>query len=82
MQNDPLIVAKRPDQVSIKNDTCLLIDFDVLSNPRVKIKESKKIDKYLDFAGELKKNMEREGDSGTKSNLCIWDCLKRVKRKF
>ena len=31
------------------------MDFTVLVDHRVKIKERKKIDKYLDFASELKK---------------------------
>ena len=32
-----------------------MVDFAVPANHRVKLKESKKRDKYLDFAGELKK---------------------------
>ena len=35
--------------------TCHLVDFTVPANHRVKMKESKKIDKYLDLARELKK---------------------------
>ena len=36
--------------------TCQILDFTVLADHRVKIKESKKRDKYLDHAWELKKN--------------------------
>ena len=38
------------------------MDFTVPADPRVKLKESEKRDKYLNLARELKKTMEREGD--------------------
>ena len=34
--------------------TCRIVDFAVLADHRVKLKESKKKDKYLDLAWELK----------------------------
>ena len=55
IQTDQLIPAKRPDQILINKKTCLLVDFAVTADHRMKIKESKKIDKYLNFARELKK---------------------------
>ena len=47
--------------------------FAVPANHRVKVKEGEKKDKYIDLAGELKKNlnktMEHEGDSNNNSVL-------------
>ena len=37
-----------------KNRTCRIVDFAVLADHRVELKESKKKDKYLDLARELK----------------------------
>ena len=39
-----------------KKGNCPTVDFDVPANHRVKLKGSKKRDKNLDFARELKKN--------------------------
>ena len=41
--------------ISKKKITCHLVDFTVASDQRVKIKENKQIDKYLDDARELKR---------------------------
>ena len=41
-----------------------------LADCRVKLKESEKKDKYIDFARELKKTMEHESDGDTNCNLC------------
>ena len=66
-RRDHLISASRPDLVIIKNNnnnnnnnnnkkrTCRIVDFAVPADHRVKLKESEKIDKYLDLARELKK---------------------------
>ena len=56
-ETDCLIPARRPDLVLIGNKKRIycLMSFVVLADHRVKIKESEKIDKYLDFARELKK---------------------------
>ena len=43
------------------------MDFDFLADHRVKLKGSKKKDKYLDLAGELKK-LEYESDGDTNCN--------------
>ena len=43
------------------------MDFGVLADHRVKLRESKKRDKYLDLARELKKIMEHESEND--SNL-------------
>ena len=37
-----------------KKRTCHIVDFDVSADHRVKLKENKKRDKYLDLARELK----------------------------
>ena len=64
IHTDHLIMAWRPDIVVVNNNnnnkkrTCRKVDFTVLADHRVKLKEGKKRDKYLDLAGELKKNYE------------------------
>ena len=51
------ILAKRPNLVliNIKKRICQEIDFAILADHRLKIKESENINKYLDLARELKK---------------------------
>ena len=56
----PLISAGQQHQVIIKNKkkrTCWIVDFAVPTGNRVKLKESKKKDKYKDLAWELKKKL-------------------------
>ena len=57
IQTDHLISARRPDLIIInkKEKICRIVDFAVPADHRVKLKESKKKDKYLDLARELKK---------------------------
>ena len=56
IQMDHLILARRPDLILIyKKRTCKIVNFAVLANDKIKLKESKKKDKYLDLARELKK---------------------------
>ena len=73
IQTDHLISARRRDQVIIKKTkkkrkkkkkrrTCWIVDFAVLADHRVKLKESEKSDKYLDLAREF-----------TKTNLVLID---------
>ena len=38
-----------------KKRTCIIVDFAVPADPRIKLKENEKKDKYLDFVWELKK---------------------------
>ena len=44
----------------------------VYAQPRIKLKECEKKDKYLDLARELKKTMEHAGDNYTNWNWCVW----------
>ena len=60
IQMHHLIPARRPYH---------LIDFAFPADYRVKMKESKKLYKYLDLARELKKNVEYEGDSAYETVL-------------
>ena len=46
-----------------------LVDFTVPADHKMKIKESKMMDVYLDHARELKKALEQEGDGDTN---CGW----------
>ena len=61
----PLILARKPDQVSIykKKRTCCLVDLAVSGGYRVKITESEMVDKYSNLARELKKTAEHESNS-------------------
>ena len=62
IQTDHLILARRLNQVLIneKKRNCQLVNFSVPLDHNMKIKGSKKIDKYLDLTRKLKKlwNME------------------------
>ena len=57
IQTGHLIPARRPDLIIINNKkrTCKIVDFAVPADHRIKLKECKKKDKYLDLARELKK---------------------------
>ena len=57
IQTDHLISARRPDLTIINKNkrTWIIVDFAVRADHSVKLKESEKKDKYLDFAWELKK---------------------------
>ena len=69
IQTDHLIPARRPDLIIInekkkkkkkKKRTCIIVDFAVPADHRIKQKESEKKDKYLDLARELKKLWNRQ----------------------
>ena len=57
IQMDHLILMRRSDLeiINKKQNTCCLVDLAILVNHKVKIKESKKRNKYCDLARELKK---------------------------
>ena len=44
------------------------------ADDKMKLKESKKKDKFLDLARELKKTMEHAGDNYTNCNWCFEYC--------
>ena len=46
------------------------MDFAVPADQGVELKEYQKREKYIDFAGELKKTVEHERDNYTNSNWC------------
>ena len=48
-----------------------IVDFAVPVGHRIKLEEKEKKDKYLDFARELKKTMDHEGDDYTNREWCI-----------
>ena len=75
IQTDHLIPARRPNLIIInkKKRTCKIVDFAVPADHRIKLKECKKRDKYLDLARELKKTMEHAGDNYTNCNWCVWN---------
>ena len=57
IQTNQLISARRPDLIIInkKKRICIIVDFAVPADHRIKLKESEKKGKYLDLARELKK---------------------------
>ena len=57
IQTDHLISARRPDLIILnkKKKICKIVDFAVLADHRIKLKECEKRNKYLDLARELKK---------------------------
>ena len=57
IQTDHLIPARRPDLIIInkRKRICKIVDFADPADYRINLKESKKKDKYLDLARELKK---------------------------
>ena len=56
--------------INKKKSTFRIVEFTVPVNHRVKLKESKKRDKFLDLAREVKKTLKNEGDADTNCNLC------------
>ena len=61
IQTDHIISARKQDLIIInkkkkkKKKICKIVDFDVLADPRIKLKECEKKDKYFELARELKK---------------------------
>jgi len=57
MQTDPVIEARRPDMIIVekKGNKCQIIDFSVPYDTCADEKENEKIQKYQDWAKELKK---------------------------
>ena len=57
IQTDHLISGRRPDLIIInrrKKRTCKIVNFTVLADHKVKLKESEKRNKYLDLAWQMK----------------------------
>ena len=72
-KTDHLISARRPDLrvIDTKKRTCKIVDFSVPGDRRIKLKESEKKYKNLDFARKLK-SMEQEDDNYTNRDWYIW----------
>ena len=70
IQTDHEILPRIPDVVIINQNkkTCRIVDFAVSTDYRVKIKKSKKGDKYWDLSRKLKKAVEHEGNGDTNCN--------------
>ena len=83
IQTDHQISARRLDLIVINNKkwTCRNVNFAVPADHRVRLKESKKKNKYLDLARELKKIVEHENDSDTSYNKCFWYSHQRIVTK-
>ena len=63
-----IIMSRLSDSQQKKKRTCWIVDFPVPKDYRVKIKEIKKRDEYLDLAREQKKKqtMKHKGKGDTK----------------
>ena len=75
IHTDHQISARRPDFIIInkkKKRIFKIVDFAVLADHRIKLKECEKKDKYLDLPRELKKTMEHESDDCTNCDWCFW----------
>ncbi len=82
IHTDHLISARIPDLIifnkkkrefsTTKKRIFQIVDFAVLGDHRIKLKEFEKKDKYLDLARELKKTMEAESDDCTKCDSYFW----------
>ena len=60
------------NQQQKKKKISKIVDFAVLADHRIKLKEFEKRDKYLDLAKELKKTVEHEGGNNTNCEWCFW----------
>ena len=74
IQTDHLIPARRPDLIIINKIKIIykIVDFAVLVNHRIYLKESEKKDKYLNLARELKKTVEHESNYCANCYCCFW----------
>ena len=54
------------------------MDFAVPADHGVKLKENESKNKYLDFARELKKNVEHESDGDANYKWCSWYSHQRI----
>ena len=80
IQTDHLIPARRPDLIIInkKRRTCKIVDFAVLADHRIKLKECEKKNKYLNLAREAKKTIEDESVDFTYCDWCFWHSDPRI----
>ena len=80
IQTYPLISTRRPERVLIykKKRACYLVDSAVPVEHKVRIKESKKRDKYLDLARELKETLEHEGYGDINCSWCASNIPQRI----
>ena len=61
-----------------KKRICKIVDLAAPADPRVKLKESEKKDKYLDLVRELNKTVEHEINLFTNCNWCSWYSHQRI----
>ena len=71
IHSDHLISARRPDLIII-NKKKRICKIAVRADHRIKLKECKNKDKYLDLARELKKAVEHESDDCTNCDWSFW----------
>ena len=67
----------RPCDSQQKKKTCWIMDFTISADHRVKLKENKKRNKYIDLARELK-SMEHESNGDTDCNWGVRENSQRI----
>ena len=74
IQTDHLISARPSDLIIInkKERTYGIVDFAIPADPRIKLKESEKKDKYLAPCLGIEKTTEHESDNYTNRDWCFW----------
>ena len=80
MQTDHLTPAKCPYLVLINKKKITYLS--VPPKHRIKLKEDKKLDKYLDLAKELKKAVEHKGDAYTNCTWALGIIPKNLEKKL
>ena len=82
IQTNHLISARRPDLIITNKNkiTYKIVNFAVPADHRVKLKESRNKDKFLEPVPCLgiEKIVEHEGDSCTNCNWCSWYSHQRI----
>ena len=64
--------------INKKKRTGKIVNFVVLADHRVKLKECEKKDEYLDLARELKKTMEHKSENYANRDWCSWNSKQRI----
>ena len=80
---DLLIEASRPDQLLMKKEKiiCLLEDFAVSTDHRVKNKIKRKDRQSFGFYQRVEEVVEHESDEDTYGNWCTWNGLQKLREK-
>ena len=79
LMHTPKKKKKKKKEKRKEKKICRLVDFAVLTDHRMKIKETEKINRYLELARELK-SVEHEGDGDSNYSWCAWNGSQGVRK--